>query len=145
MPKIFGWKCSYYKNEKRRWAYGKLDLHINGISFLEDSTSVKKKVTVNFSSINEVKKTTSSFIYSCVFIRTDIEKLWFSSFLNRDNVFNTIEHFWKEQLYTSKIPVRLEIFYQSVSPNWTFMLLIVPKFGYCFTFLVAVKDQTKIY
>lgn len=103
MPSIFVWPCSHYRNADRKWVYGGLELHINGLVFVENLkeksvTNTSSNLTISFVDVNQVKRATSTLVYNCIVVQLASEKLWFSSFDNRDNVFYTIQHFMKEQL-----------------------------------------------
>jgi len=108
MPSIFDWDSSYYINSTKCWIYGKLFLYNNCIKFIEtkeknNAEEELVKVVVKLSSINNLKKSTSSFVYSCIVLYVESEALWFSSLKNRDHVFNTIEHFRKDLLFGNNI------------------------------------------
>ncbi|XP_058409166.1 synaptosomal-associated protein 47 isoform X2 [Diceros bicornis minor] len=96
---VHTWPCSYYLELEKRWVPGKLSLTSLSLKFTTDKTG---EILVNFplSSIIEIKKETSHFIFSSVTIlEKDHIKHWFSSLQpNRNVVFNIIEHFWRELL-----------------------------------------------
>lgn len=108
MPSIFTWKCSHYKNTTRKWISGSLQLRLDNITFLEEdnpkNSGDRLKLIFDFTHIQEVKKATSSLVYSSIVFLINKEQFWFSSLPNRDNVFYTIEYFWK-QLLCDTVPV----------------------------------------
>ncbi|XP_006876133.1 PREDICTED: synaptosomal-associated protein 47 [Chrysochloris asiatica] len=96
---IHTWPCSYYLEPEKRWLSGKLLLTSLSLKFITDKTG---KILVNFplSSIVEIKKESSHFIFSSITIlEKDRIKHWFSSLQpSRNAVFSIIEHFWRELL-----------------------------------------------
>ncbi|XP_043921796.1 synaptosomal-associated protein 47 isoform X4 [Protopterus annectens] len=96
---IHSWPGSYYLNAERRWVYGHLELCPSSLLFLVEKTG-DMLLCLQLSDIVEIKKESSSFIFSSITIlEKGNVKHWFSSLQpNRTVVFNTIEHFWKEQL-----------------------------------------------
>ncbi|XP_072269134.1 synaptosomal-associated protein 47 isoform X2 [Pyxicephalus adspersus] len=97
------WSCSYYLNSERRWLPGRLSLTPTHLRFKEDKAET---FLVNFhlSSICEIKKESSSYIFSSITVlERDNAKHWFSSLLpNRTAVFTILEHFWREQLLSPR-------------------------------------------
>ncbi|XP_057292512.1 uncharacterized protein LOC130621215 [Hydractinia symbiolongicarpus] len=106
MPSIYTWPCCHYLNDKRIWLYGQLKLFASGLLFIEDTKNViseePKKLHVSFLHIVEIKKSRSTLLYGCIVVKINEENLWFSSFQQRENVFNILEHFWKEQLFSEE-------------------------------------------
>ncbi|XP_006147028.1 synaptosomal-associated protein 47 isoform X1 [Tupaia chinensis] len=96
---IHTWPCSYYLELEKRWVPGKLSLTPLSLKFASDKTA---DVLVSFplSSIVEIKKEASHFIFSSITIlEKDHVKHWFSSLQpSRNVVFSIIEHFWRELL-----------------------------------------------
>lgn len=96
---VHTWSCSYYLDLEKRWIPGKLSLSSLSLKFMTDKTG---DTLVNFplSSIIEVKKEASQFIFSSLTIlEKDHVKHWFSSLQpGRNAVFHVIEHFWRELL-----------------------------------------------
>ncbi|XP_006893974.1 PREDICTED: synaptosomal-associated protein 47 [Elephantulus edwardii] len=96
---IHTWPCSYYLESEKRWFPGKLSLTSLSLKFITDKAGT---ILVNFplSSIIEIKKEASHFIFSSITIlEKDHIKHWFSSLQpSRNAVFNIIEHFWRELL-----------------------------------------------
>lgn len=99
---IHAWPCSYYASPDKRWISGKLSLTPVSVRFTADKSG---EVLVSFylSSISEIKKESSNFIFSSLTIlEKENTKHWFSSLQpNRNVVFNVLEHFWREQLLSS--------------------------------------------
>ncbi|XP_043827040.1 synaptosomal-associated protein 47 [Dromiciops gliroides] len=96
---IHTWPCSYYLEPEKRWIPGKLSLTSVLLKFLADKNG-EQLVSFPLSSINEIKKESSHFIFSSITIlEKDHSKHWFGSFQpSRNVVFNIIEHFWRELL-----------------------------------------------
>nr|XP_006129842.1 synaptosomal-associated protein 47 isoform X2 [Pelodiscus sinensis]XP_014432360.1 synaptosomal-associated protein 47 isoform X2 [Pelodiscus sinensis]XP_014432361.1 synaptosomal-associated protein 47 isoform X2 [Pelodiscus sinensis]XP_025043865.1 synaptosomal-associated protein 47 isoform X2 [Pelodiscus sinensis] len=96
---IHAWPCSYYLDPEKRWVYGRLSLTPLAVRFTADKTG-ELLVHFHLSSICEIKKESSSFIFSSLTIlEKENTKHWFSSLQpNRNVVFNILEHFWREQL-----------------------------------------------
>ncbi|XP_032333163.1 synaptosomal-associated protein 47 isoform X2 [Camelus ferus] len=96
---VHTWPCSYYLELEKRWIPGKLSLTPLSLKFMTDKTG---EILVNFplSSIIEIKKEASHFIFSSITIlEKDHVKHWFSSLQpSRNVVFSIIEHFWRELL-----------------------------------------------
>ncbi|XP_030053125.1 synaptosomal-associated protein 47 [Microcaecilia unicolor] len=96
---IHAWSCSYYLNTEKRWVSGQLSLTPVTLKFTADKSG---ELLVNFhlSCINDIKKESSSVIFSSITIlEKEQTKHWFSSLQpNRNVVFTVIEHFWREQL-----------------------------------------------
>lgn len=103
-PAIQSWECSFYKNDTKKWQYGKLGLHSNYVEFLAEvkGKNTLKKVIVSFSNVVEIKKAKSTLIYACIVLGLNGQQVWFSSFVNRDEVFNKLELFWREFLLESR-------------------------------------------
>ncbi|XP_057564570.1 synaptosomal-associated protein 47 isoform X1 [Hippopotamus amphibius kiboko] len=93
------WPCSYYLELEKRWVPGQLSLTSLSLKFMTDKT---REILVSFplSSITEIKKEASNFIFSSLTIlEKDHNKHWFSSLQpSRNVVFSIIEHFWRELL-----------------------------------------------
>ncbi|XP_065255163.1 synaptosomal-associated protein 47 [Emys orbicularis] len=96
---IHSWPCSYYLNTEKRWVSGRLSLTPIVVRFTADKTG-ELLVSFHLSSISEIKKESSSLIFSSLTIlEKENTKQWFSSLQpNRNVVFNILEHFWREQL-----------------------------------------------
>lgn len=96
---VHTWPCSYYLEPEKRWVPGKLSLSSLTLKFMADKTG---DILVSFplSSITEIKKESSHFIFSSITIlEKDHVKHWFSSLQpGRNVVFHVIEHFWRELL-----------------------------------------------
>ncbi|XP_036595218.1 synaptosomal-associated protein 47 [Trichosurus vulpecula] len=96
---IHTWPCSYYLEPEKRWIPGKLSLTSVLLKFLADKNG-ELLVSFPLSSISEIKKESSHFIFSSITVlEKEHIKHWFSSFQpSRNVVFNIIEHFWRELL-----------------------------------------------
>lgn len=95
---IHAWPCSYYLDTEKRWVSGRLSLTPIAVRFTADKTR-ELLVSFHLSSISEIKKESSSLIFSSLTILEKTTKHWFSSLQpNRNVVFNILEHFWREQL-----------------------------------------------
>lgn len=100
---VQSWPCSYYLNIERRWVPGRLSLTPTHLRFREDNAETFS-VDFHLSSISEIKKESSSYIFSSITVlEKDNAKHWFSSLQpNRSAVFNVLEHFWREQLLSPR-------------------------------------------
>ncbi|XP_069503182.1 synaptosomal-associated protein 47 [Ambystoma mexicanum] len=96
---IHAWSCSYFINNEKQWVPGKLSLTPRCLKFTADKTG-EILVSFHLSCISEIKKESSTFIFSSITIlEKGLAKHWFSSlYPNRNVVFNVLEHFWREEL-----------------------------------------------
>ncbi|XP_075444138.1 synaptosomal-associated protein 47 isoform X2 [Ascaphus truei] len=96
------WPCSYFLTSERRWIPGRLCLTSKSLRFIAEKTG-ELLVSFHLSGICEIKKESSSFIFSSITVlEKEHAKHWFSSLLpNRDVVFMVLEHFWREQLLST--------------------------------------------
>lgn len=97
--RVHSWPCSYYLDLEKQWVPGKLTLTPHSLKFNVDKTE-EVLVGLPLSSITEIRKETSLFIFSAITVLEKGQaKHWFSSLRpSRDVVFNIIEHFWRELL-----------------------------------------------
>ncbi|XP_052050100.1 synaptosomal-associated protein 47 [Apodemus sylvaticus] len=102
--RIHSWPCSYYLDLEKQWVPGKLTLTPQSLKFTVDQTE-EVLVGLPLSSITEIKKETSLFIFGAITILEKGQtKHWFSSLQpNRNVVFNIIEHFWRELLLSQAV------------------------------------------
>ncbi|XP_012871199.1 PREDICTED: synaptosomal-associated protein 47 isoform X1 [Dipodomys ordii] len=96
---VHSWPCSYYLDFEKRWVPGKLSLTPRSLKFSTDGTG-EALLGLPLSSITEIRKEASHFVFSAVTILEEgHRKHWFSSLRpSRNVVFNVIEHFWRELL-----------------------------------------------
>ncbi|XP_027283143.1 synaptosomal-associated protein 47 isoform X2 [Cricetulus griseus] len=96
---VHSWPCSYYLNLEKQWVPGKLTLTPHSLKFSADRTE-EVLVGLPLSSITEIRKESSLFIFSAITVLEKGQaKHWFSSLRpSRNVVFNIIEHFWRELL-----------------------------------------------
>ncbi|KAK2489490.1 hypothetical protein MC885_015126 [Smutsia gigantea] len=96
---IHAWPCSYYLESEKQWVPGKLSLMPLSLKFTADKTG-ETLVSFPLSSVTEIKKEASHFIFSSITVlEKDCLKHWFSSLQpNRNAAFSTIEHFWRALL-----------------------------------------------
>ena len=100
MKKVGDWKASYYSSGTKTWKYGRLIIYTSCIRFVEDNEGRDGvDVRIFFEDFFELKKETTSFFFGAITVRVRAVKYWFSSLTDRGYVFNTIEHFWKENLF----------------------------------------------
>lgn len=99
MPSVAQWKASYYCNTKRSWIYGNFEVFPKFVQFSEDGKSDIIDFKIHFDEFVEVKKETTNVFYTALTIRDNDNKYWFSSFPSCTNVYNMLEHFWKERLF----------------------------------------------
>lgn len=97
--RVHSWPCSYYLNLEKQWVPGKLTLTPRSLKFSADRTE-EVLVGLPLSSITEIRKESSLFIFSAITVLEKGQaKHWFSSLRpSRNVVFNIIEHFWRELL-----------------------------------------------
>ncbi|NWX33367.1 SNP47 protein, partial [Notiomystis cincta] len=100
--RIHSWPCSYYLDSSKQWIPGKLSLTPVSIRFTADRSG-ELLVNSRFSSITEIKKEFSHWIFGSITVSEKSSKHWFSSLHpNRNVVFNILEHFWREQLFSGR-------------------------------------------
>ncbi|NWW71883.1 SNP47 protein, partial [Climacteris rufus] len=100
--RIHSWPCSYYLESSKQWISGKLSLTPVAIKFTADKSG-ELLVDFHLSGISEIKKESSNLIFSSLTVLEKNTKHWFSSLHpNRNVVFNILEHFWREQLLSSR-------------------------------------------
>lgn len=97
--RVHCWPCSYYLNLEKQWVPGKLTLTPRSLKFSADRNE-EVLVGLPLSSITEIRKESSLFIFSAITVLEKGQaKHWFSSLRpSRNVVFNIIEHFWRELL-----------------------------------------------
>lgn len=102
---ICKWEASYYNEDQREWLYGELLVSQTALRFVAPADAkLNKSLTeaylklISYGVITEIKKLTSSFVYSCVTVFTGKQQHWFSSLPKRGNVFNVVMHFWRNTL-----------------------------------------------
>ncbi|KAM8967399.1 synaptosomal-associated protein 47 [Pelodytes ibericus] len=102
---VQSWPCSYFLNHERRWVPGRLSLSPTQLRFRTENSN-DYLVSFHLSSICEIKKESSSYIFSSITVlEKDQAKHWFSSLQpNRTVVFNVLEHFWRELLLSPQRP-----------------------------------------
>uniref|UniRef100_A0A8C5WLD5 Synaptosomal-associated protein 47 n=1 Tax=Leptobrachium leishanense TaxID=445787 RepID=A0A8C5WLD5_9ANUR len=100
---VQSWPCSYFLSNERRWVPGRLSLTPSDLRFRAENAN-DYLASFHLSSICEIKKESSSYIFSSITVlEKDQAKHWFSSLQpNRSVVFNVLEHFWREQLLSSQ-------------------------------------------
>ena len=99
---IFKWKCTFYIGKEKKWIEGELQLNEDHISIIEKDNDKTKARTVKFFKMTKITKEKSSYIYPCVVFYTLKDTVWISSLVNRDDVFNKIEHFWRQSLLDTR-------------------------------------------
>ncbi|NXR53734.1 SNP47 protein, partial [Hippolais icterina] len=100
--RIHSWPCSYYLESSKQWVPGKLCLTPASIRFAADKGG-QLLVDFRLAGISEIKKESSHLIFSSLTVLEKGTKHWFSSLQpNRNVVFNVLEHFWREQLFSGQ-------------------------------------------
>lgn len=101
---IHSWPGSYYLNNEKRWESGMLSLTRTMVRFVSNQ-SKESLASFRLSKIVEIKMETSSFIFSTLTVLEEGNvKHWFGSLKpNRLVVYNVLEHFWRERLFSSNI------------------------------------------
>lgn len=108
MAKVDEWKASYYCSDRKTWIYGHLVIYTRCLRFIEDKGGTSGlDFPICFEEFFELKKETTSIFFAAITVRVKADKYWFSSFVDRGHVFNTIEHFWKERLFARYVECRL--------------------------------------
>ncbi|XP_044150043.1 synaptosomal-associated protein 47 [Bufo gargarizans] len=97
------WTGSYYLSSEKRWRPGRLSLTATHLRFQADGAD-DFLIRFPLSGISEIKKESSSYIFSSI---TVLEgggaKHWFSSLIpSRNAVFPVLEHFWRERLLSPR-------------------------------------------
>ncbi|GIX69058.1 synaptosomal-associated protein 47 [Caerostris extrusa] len=99
-PTVFEEKASYFNPTTKKWNSGTFTLQENCFRFQGDENNNKQNICIPLSTISGLEKRQSNLIFSCIVISVGSEKHWFSSFTNRDTVFNLLELFWRESLFS---------------------------------------------
>uniref|UniRef100_V9KYU1 Synaptosomal-associated protein 47 n=1 Tax=Callorhinchus milii TaxID=7868 RepID=V9KYU1_CALMI len=97
---LYSWPGAYYVSGERRWAYGTLQMTPSQLVFRAEKERPEPLVRLELSAMLEVRKETSSLVFSSLTVlASGGHKHWFSSLRpSRAAVFNVLEHFWREQL-----------------------------------------------
>ncbi|GBN54082.1 Synaptosomal-associated protein 47 [Araneus ventricosus] len=90
--------CSYFHSLSKKWISGTFTLRENCFQFQGQENNNEHNMRIPLSTICGIEKKQSSFIYACLVIIIGSEKHWFSSFPNRDTVYNLLELFWRGSL-----------------------------------------------
>ncbi|KAF8795379.1 uncharacterized protein LOC129990045 [Argiope bruennichi] len=90
--------CSYFHSVIKKWISGTFTLREHSYQFQGQENKNKINMHIPLSTICGIEKRQSSFIYACLVITIGSEKHWFSSFPNRDTVYNLLELFWRGSL-----------------------------------------------
>ncbi|XP_075172008.1 LOW QUALITY PROTEIN: synaptosomal-associated protein 47 [Anomaloglossus baeobatrachus] len=100
---VRSWSCSYYLGSEKRWRPGRLSVTATHLCFQADGAGVCA-VTLPLSSIDEIKKESSSYIFSAITVLVrGGDKHWLGSLLpGRNAVFTVLEHFWRQQLLSPR-------------------------------------------
>jgi synaptosomal-associated protein 47 len=105
--KIAEWKCSYYDISRKKWLSGILQLTKSRIRVLmtpnkkslpAESSQAAVYLSLALDNITDIRKATSGYVFKCVVVTARDGQHWFSSLPVRDNVFNTLNHFWRNRL-----------------------------------------------
>lgn len=113
---IFECVASMYLESTKTWVEGKFSISPDGICFernegqheASSSEGTQYYTCIDFEEISLLQKEASSYIFPSITCVVGERKHWFSSFANRDAVFNMLEHFWRECLFmSSKVNHRL--------------------------------------
>lgn len=95
------WEAKYYSNSTKKWLSGHLCLMGSSIHFFT-ANGTDSLLVLRYRNIVDIQKTFSMLIFKALVIRySSHEEHWFASLTNRDNVFNLIEHFWRNCLIPS--------------------------------------------
>lgn len=102
--RIFEWTAAVYNEKKRIWFYGTLSIHPQEICFQSSDTKAEvRELKIPFTDIVKVEKSRTGLVYGAiVVVKSNNEKVWFSSLEDREGVFGAIEHFRKYLLLGTK-------------------------------------------
>ncbi|XP_069585213.1 synaptosomal-associated protein 47 isoform X1 [Ranitomeya imitator] len=102
-PAVRSWSCSYYLASKKGWRPGRLSLTATHLRLRLDGAE-HCALSLPLSCISEMKKESSSYIFSAITVLArGGDKHWFSSLApSRNAVFTVLEHFWREQLLSPR-------------------------------------------
>ncbi|XP_073533265.1 synaptosomal-associated protein 47 isoform X2 [Phyllobates terribilis] len=102
-PAVRSWSCSYYLPGEKRWRPGRLSLTATHLRLLLDGAD-RFAVNVPLSAIDEMKKQSSSYIFSAITVLVrGGDKHWIGSLApSRDAAFTVLEHFWRERLLSPR-------------------------------------------
>lgn len=95
---VFEDTASYYNPSTKKWSSGIFTLRENYFQFQNNDN--QRTFRIPLSTISGLEKRQSSLIYAAIVITIGSEKHWFSSFSNRDTVYNLLELFWRESLFS---------------------------------------------
>ncbi|CAL1280838.1 unnamed protein product [Larinioides sclopetarius] len=90
--------CSYFHSLSKKWISGTFTLQENCYRFQGQENNNEHNMRILLSDISGIEKKQSSFIYACLVITVGSDKHWFSSFPNRNTVYNLLELFWRGSL-----------------------------------------------
>ena len=112
MPIVKEWKASYYQNSYSKWLHGTLEIYPAFVRFIEqysrDSRGKSIDFRIYFDEFTEIKREKTTIFYAAITIRIKAEKYWFSSFPSCTEVYNVIEHFWRERLIDRLVKIFVE-------------------------------------
>lgn len=95
---LHGVEIMYYDRNKRKWHPG--DMFLSSDCFLIICDNLPEKyLKIKYHDCDQIQKANSSFVFKCVVIWCCKCDHWISSNENRDFLFSTCEHFWRESLF----------------------------------------------
>ncbi|XP_072010655.1 synaptosomal-associated protein 47 isoform X2 [Engystomops pustulosus] len=102
-PALQTWPGSYYLSSEKRWRAGRLSVSTTHLRFQEEGAE-EALLTLPLSSITDIRKETSSYIFSSITVlEQGGAKHWFSSLApSRNSVYSVLEHFWRERLLSPR-------------------------------------------
>ncbi|XP_015912085.2 synaptosomal-associated protein 47 isoform X1 [Parasteatoda tepidariorum] len=96
---VFQSNATYYDSPSKTWKTGTFALTNKAIQFHCDEY---KNINIPLNIISGLEKRQSSFIYAAIVVSVASDKHWFSSFANRDSLYNLIVLFWREALLSKE-------------------------------------------
>lgn len=109
-PPVFKSKSTYYNPVTKKWQAGDFMLHRNHLEFITENSDEETKnpfhLSLPLSTISSIEKRKSSFVFDAVMLRVGSETHWFSSFPNRNAVYNNLELFWRDNLMVKSFNIK---------------------------------------
>ena len=101
---ICQWSVSLYDEKARKWNFGTLNMTADGIEFLsDDEKNTSERIMILFEDLIDIKKATTGLVFGAVYVVTrENKKIWFSSLMDRNGFYGTLNHFWKAQLFSKR-------------------------------------------
>lgn len=109
-PPVFKSKATYYNPVTRKWQAGDFVLHRNHVEFITENSDEETKnpfhLSLPLATVSSIEKRKSSFVFDAVMLRVGSETHWFSSFPNRNAIYNNLELFWRDNLLVKSFSIK---------------------------------------